>query len=657
LVRLTRAPWRSAWVAGLFSWHPLHVESVAWVAERKDLLSACFCLLTFLAYASYVGESTNPGPHSRTKSRMFYVLALFLFALALLSKPMAVTLPFVLLLLDYWPLNRAEISGGTGTQQFLSLPWKRMLLEKTPFLILSAISCALTLWAQEAGHSILSTDQLPLADRISHVAVSYLGYIGKAIFPRQLAVYYPYATAPLWESVGSGVLILASSCLILILARRRPYLLVGWLWFLGTLVPVIGLVQAGDQAMADRYSYLPLIGLFLMFVWAVAESGAMHTGLKRTLACFTLALAIGCTIIQLRYWQDTRALFDHAARVTGKNQVAAAILGSMLAKEGKLEEARQLYLQALAFKPDYPEAHFFLGYALDQQGKTDEAIARYKLSLRIRPFFSQAHIFLAMALVKEHAYDEALFHYTTALMLDPDSPQAHHNLAKLFQIQGRLDEAMENYATALRLDATLAPAHNNLGVILLQKGKAADGEIQLKEALRLDPNNLETKYNLIPALMEEKHWDDAIALCSELARVKPDDSNLHFQWGMALARRQRTKEAMGHYAKALLIRPDFPEALSSLAWILATDPSPEFRNGPEAVPMAERACELSGRRNPLILQTLAAAYAEAGRFDEAVATVQTAREIALAAGQQEKAAKCQNLLDRFKSRQPLRETP
>ncbi len=640
----TGAAWRSAFVAALFAWHPLHVESVAWVAERKDVLSAFFWMLTVCSYAWYAAK---PGTGR-------YLATLALFALGLMAKPMVVTLPFVLLLLDYWPLKRMSVFSANASQPGC-LPWFRLVREKLPFLVLTAIACFLTVRAQRASHFVSTTGELPLNQRLPHVLISYEQYIAKAILPRRLAVFYPYSSAPLWEAVVAGVLLGLVSLAALKLASRRPYLLVGWFWFLGALVPVIGLVQVGDQALADRYSYLPLIGLFLIFVWGVMDMDGDGLLAKIFLAGVCAVAAVGCSL-QLRYWKDTGTLFTHAARVTQSNYVAVAVEGSLQARQGNLASAVQLYTEALRYNPDYAEAHLLLGNVLEQQGHEDQAVAEYSTALRLKPYYDSAHIFLGATLAKQQKYDEALAHYQIALQLNPDSALAHHSLAKLYHIQGRLDLAAEHYAAALRLDPSLAAAHNNLGIIFLQQGRTADGAAQLKEALRLDPGNSETEYNLIPALVQMGRWDEAIDLCAKAGRARPDDPNLHYQWGLALAHRQKTRDAMSHLAHALVARPDFPDALDALAWILATDPRPELRNGTQAVSLAERACELTANRQPAMLLTLAAAYAEAGRFADATTAAQKAKDLALEVGQKETAAKCGKLLELFQSKQPYRET-
>jgi tetratricopeptide (TPR) repeat protein len=433
-----------------------------------------------------------------------------------MSKPMAVTLPFVLLLLDYWPLRRFQPSTI-----------RQLLLEKAPFFALSAIACALTVSAQQ--QAIVSTAGLSVSQRIAHSLLAYAHYLVATFVPHHLAVYYPYETAVAAAKITLAAIGLALITLLVFrFASRRPYLVTGWLWYLGTLVPVIGLVQVGDQAWADRYTYLPLIGLFIIVAWgledlagAVSELEWRKAGravLRGAAAVLGLAL-LTSTSFQLRHWKNTRTLFEHAAQVTPNNHMAVTMLGSLLARAGHLDEAIERYRTALRLKPGYPEAYFFLGNALDQQGKLDEAIAAYRQAIWFRPIQEPTHILLGVALAKQKKYDEAITHYLAALKLNPDSAVAHNNLARILQTQGRLDEAIEHYSAALRIDPKLAQAHNNLGILLVQKGRLDDGTLQLREAARLNPGNLETQFNLAVALNQQERWSEAAELFAKTLAV------------------------------------------------------------------------------------------------------------------------------------------
>ena len=632
LKKLSGFVWRSAAVAVLFAWHPLHVESVAWVAERKDVLCAFFWMLTLLAYAHYADQSKVQSP----KSKIYYGATLLAFVFALMSKPMAVTLPFVLLLLDFWPLGR------------IKNVWP-LVLEKIPFLLLAVGGCWLTLQAQAIA--IVSTAGLTLSQRFAHTLVAYDHYFWAMFFPVNLAVYYPYVI-----SLKTGTVVLSGGVLTLVTGfalmnwRRRPWIIFGWLWFLGTLVPVIGLVQVGDQAWADRYTYLPLVGLFVPLVWLTAEISPEKKRLRWLAGAVGVAM-LAATSLQLSYWKNTWTLFDHTNKVTEENYMAVTVLASQLAKQGKMDEAIALYHQALSYKPTFPETHFFLGNAFDQLGRPDEAVAEYEKALWFKPMQEQTHIFLGIVLGKQKKYAEAITHYEAALEIAPDSAVTHNNLARIFHTQGKLEAAITHYQAALKINPNLALAHNNLGILLLQQTNFMDGTVQLREALRLNPTNAETQFNLALALNEQSQWREAAELFAKTVGVNSPNPKAHYEFGRALRHEHKIREAMRELATALLQRPDYPEALAELAWVLSTDPNPENRNGTEAVKMATRACELTQNKDTEMLKTLAAALAEAGQFDDAQKNIR----LAMAAGENEQRKLCEQLAESFAKSQPWRE--
>jgi tetratricopeptide (TPR) repeat protein len=639
LQKMTGAVWRSALVAALFAWHPAHVESVAWIAERKDVLSSFFWLLTLWAYVRYTENLKS----QISNFKFYYIAALLLFALGLMAKPMIVTLPFVLLLLDFWPLGR------------MSRPsLSRLVIEKAPLFALSAACCVAAIWAQQQSHAIASAGEISLWHRLGHVLASYLDYIVMLVFPRHLAIFYPY---PLHESaarvIGGAAVLALLSVLTIAGARRRPWLAVGWLWFVGMLVPVIGLVQVGDQAMADRYTYLPAIGLFIIVAWGGAELALRYPVIKLFAPAVGLAM-LAATWMQIHYWKDTRTVFERARQVTQNNYLALSLLGSLRAADADLDGAMALYREALRDKPNYSKGHFFLAHGLEQQGKIDAAKSEYALALRLNPTFEPAHIFLGLLLAREKKYDQAAAEYEAALKINPRSATAHNDLARLLQTEGRLDESVRHYLAALQFDSSLAQAHNNLGVLYLQKGQLADAVAQLREALRLNPGNVETEYNLALAFNQQQQWKEASEILQRIAPAQPKNANVQYQYGLALAHQGKTREAMSQYAHAILLTPDFAEALNELAWIAATDPHPELRNGPQAVEMAGRACELTGREQPAMLLTLAAAYAETGRFSEAMAAAEKGRDIAKAKRNKQLEEKAGRLLSGFATRQPFR---
>ncbi len=545
-----------------------------------------------------------------------------------MSKPMGVTLPAVLLLLDFWPLKRIGLPGELANSTRNDRPsLKSILLEKTPFGCLSALACVLTVRAQDAA--IVSTAGLPFPSRLAHALVAYVHYAAAMFWPVNLSVYYPYNLKESSVVVGVSAATLALVTMAALWnLRKRPWLALGWFWFLGTLVPVIGLVQVGDQAWADRYTYLPLTGLFLAIIWQVNEA-VKNRALLATCSVALALLLLGLTTLQIQTWRSTTTLFDHARKVTENNCMAWTILGGELAAEGKLDEAMENYAMALQISPSFPEAHFFLANALEKKGRLDEAIVEYKKSLWFRPTQEQTHIFIGMALGKQNKYAEAAEHYREALKLNPESAVAENNLARLLHTEGNLEEAVRHYRAALAINPKLALAHNNLGILLLQQGDPAGGTTQLRQALALNPTNSETQFNLAVSLCHQGQWNEAVELFTKTVGSANTDANAHFEFAKALEHTGETRRAMSHYASTLLARPDFPDALDGLAWILCTSTNAEFREGGEALKMSTRAVELAGRNDAMKLKTLAAAQAEAGDFEKALAALNEAENLAV----------------------------
>lgn len=633
LNRMTGALWKSAVVAAIFAWHPLRVESVAWVAERKDVLCGFFWVMTMWAHSRY---SAAPSTRGR-----FAVLAFY--ALALMSKPMAVTLPLVLLLLDYWPLNRVPTAKSQLSR------WYELVREKLPLFAMAALTAGLTLAAQE--NAMVSKAGLGSGERLIHALAAYGHYLEGLFWPGPMAVFYPYEKdLPTITLLFSVVMILVISALALLWRKQRPYLIVGWLWFLGTLVPVIGLVQVGDQAWADRYTYLPHVGLAMATVWLVAI-WLRAPVFQRILGLAFCASMWLLAAKQISHWQNTRSVFEQANRVTVNNYLAETVLGSVLAQEGKWDAAMQRYQRALAIKPGYPQAHFYLGNALEQQGRLDEAIENYRLALWFRPMEAQIRIFLGMALAKNQRPEEAIIEYQTALKLDPQAAAAENNLARIYHSLGQLAEAEQHYGRALAINPALALAHNNLGVLQLQRGQVDAGVTHLRAALKINPTNSETMFNLACGLGQQAQWPEALGLFQQLAPVKAADARFNYEFGKVLDGAGRTKEAMSRLAQSVLLQPDYAEALDRLAWVLATDRDPGFRNGVEASKMANRACELSQHQNPAFLITLAATLAEQGNFAGAIQTLQSAARLANDPSLREQLTKLQSA---FSQGQPWR---
>ncbi|MGD0828239.1 MAG: tetratricopeptide repeat protein [Desulfobaccales bacterium] len=565
LHRTTRALGCSFLVAALFALHPLHVESVAWVTERKDVLSTCFWLLTMWAYLWYV---QCPGLRR-------YLLTLVCFSLGLMAKAMVVTLPFVLLLLDYWPLGRwiwrdslaAESETGQG------VPIKRLFLEKVPMLALAAIFSIVTYDLQKESGVASVFQALPFLSRLTAALVSYTSYLVKMAWPTHLAILspHPWNTLSWWQVAGASLTLAVLSLFILCQTWQRPYLAVGWIWYLGTLAPVIGLVQV-DLAMPDRFTYVPSIGLFIVVVWGMADLAARWRAPRFLLAVgagLVLSALMTCTWMQVSYWRDSISLYEHALKVTRGNSVIHNNLGLALAAQGKMDQAMAHYAEALRLKPDYAMAHNNLGVALAGQGKMDQAMAHYAEALRLNPDDAGAHNNLGLALAAQGKMDQAMAHYAEALRLKPDDAGAHKNLGLALAAQGKMNQAMAHYAEALRLKPDDAETHNNLGLALTAQGKMDQAVAHFAEALRLKPDDAGAHNNLGIALTEQGKLDQAMGHYAEALRLKPDDAETHNNLGLALTAQGKLDQAVAHFAEALRLKPDYAGAHNNLGIALA----------------------------------------------------------------------------------------
>ena len=486
LNRTTKSLWPSAFVAALFALHPLRVESVAWAAERKDVLSMFFGMAALYAYALYVKE------HKLSR----YFLSLALFALGLMAKPILVTLPFVLMLLDYWPLGRwqkalgpvkvsAAVSGrsekkktkqhkaDSAKEKKISTPLasrspiiRSLLWEKAPFVFLTIVSSIVTIWAQSKGGALVSVQKLPFSERVVNAIVSYVSYLGKIFWPVDLAVFYPYENSlPSWQAFGAAFILLGISTAVIYFIKKVPFLFIGWFWYLGTLIPVIGLVQVGRQAMADRYTYLPSIGIGIMLAWGIIYLLPKEKLRKIILipaAVIVLAVLTFLTWQQSGYWKNSIFLFNHTLESTKNNYMAHTNLGIALAAEGKIDEAVSHYRAALQIKPNDDTAHYNLANSLKKQGADEEAIAHYQEALRINPYYSKAHNNIGVYLEAQLKHDEAIYHYRQALQFDPNNPGIHFNLGIALAKKGAWEEAIESFRTAIYLDPNYEAARRAL---------------------------------------------------------------------------------------------------------------------------------------------------------------------------------------------------
>lgn len=554
LAGTTAKPWRSALVAGLFALHPLHVESVAWVAERKDVLGALFWIATLLAYVRY----------ARAPGRGPYLLTLGLFALGLAAKPMLVTVPFTLLLLDYWPLRRGapgarkrverppvgepsrEASGdasGDASRQtsrqasrqasryegdpraFLErLP--ALAAEKTPFFVLSVLACVLTVRAQSAVGVLASTERFPIAARAANSVVSYARYLADMAWPSGLAAFYPRPeTWPAWEVLLAASIVSAANAAALFLARRLPWLTFGWFWYVGTLVPVIGLVQVGLQARADRYTYVPSIGIFVVAAWGASEAADRARIPARARLAAGLAVLGACAALTWRqagFWRNTETLFRRALEVTVDNPVAHNVLGNELAASGRLDEAIAHFETAERIIPSAATSEN-LGLALAMKGRFVDATAQYREGLRLEPARASLHAKLGEVLDHEGYTDEAVAQYEEALRLDPAQPTVHNNLGACLAQRGHFDEAIAHYEEALRQRPDYADAAGNLASSLAASGRTAEALERAEQVVRLRPGNAGAQSSLADLLLALGRAEEAAVHYEAALRLRPGD--------------------------------------------------------------------------------------------------------------------------------------
>jgi len=477
---MTGALWRSAFVAALFALHPLHVESIAWVAERKDVLSTFFGMLALLSYCRYAKQPTLAG----------YLLIILFLSMGLMAKPMLVTLPFLLLLLDFWPLERLR---------FVTV--FRLVLEKIPLFVPVIISSCLTFMAQQSSGAVKSLESFPLTVRAANAFVSYASYAVKAIWPHNLTVFYPHPgnSLPLWQVFGAILLVGGASVLAIRSLKKYPYIAVGLFWYLGTLVPVIGLIQVGPQAMADRYTYIPMTGLFIIIAWGFSDLSTKWHYRKIVLTLFAviiLSVLAVSTFFQLGYWRSSIALFEYAVNITENNYLAHNNLGAALLEKGKFDKAVLHIKESLRIEPGCKAALYNLGAALSAQGKLDKAVLHYNDVLKINPEDAIVHNNLADVLSVQGKLDEAVLHYNKALKINSDHADAHCSLGSLLARQNKFKEAIFHLAEAIRINPDYAEAYNEIGVILFQQGKYKKAEVFFSKAVQIKPSYTEARKNI-----------------------------------------------------------------------------------------------------------------------------------------------------------------
>ncbi len=570
LRKLTGSLWPSAFVAAVFAIHPLRVESVAWIAERKDVLSGVFFMLTLWAYARYA-QSDRP-------SRGRYLTVVVLFALGLMCKPTLVTLPFVLLLLDYWPLGRMQRAKGdeqrhqaqrsrvTSAFQPFSVSafetWsvvRGLVVEKIPLFVLSAASCVATIVAQK--QVLEEITNLTFAERIGNAIVSYAAYLGQTIYPAHLAILYPYPEGNLKIAavILSLLLLLVLSAIFFLWRRKYPFLLVGWLWYLGMLVPMIGLIQVGAQTRADRYTYLPQIGLCILVTWGAIELFSRWRRGREILAAAALLIIIALatrSYSQTASWQNSETLWRHALDNTSNNYIACNNLGQVLAEKGQLDQAIVYFRRAIELSGEYAQAHNNLGAALMQKGKQADEIAQQSNEPHGNGLEQQGYI------------DEAMAHYQRALQIKPDYAEAQSNLGNIFYGRGQVDEAIARYQKALEIDPNYAKADYNLGIVLLKTGRASEAIAYYQKALEINPDFAEAEYNLGRAFAAQGKFSEAVAACQAAVRIRPDYAQAHNNMAFFLVRLGKPKEALRQLNDALRINPNYPEAHFNMGCVL-----------------------------------------------------------------------------------------
>lgn len=596
LFRMTGALWQSAFVAALFALHPLHVESVAWISERKDVLSTFFGLLCIAAYCRYVKKSCN----------ISYLLVVLFFSLGLLAKPILVTFPFVLLLLDFWPLKRFQfhhdfhLKSKKPAADAIKRNY-RIILEKVPLFILVVISCIVTYFAQKSEGTIKSIAALSLKSRIANAVVSYVSYVLKAIWPHNLAVFYPHPgnTLASWKVAGGALLIVAACCGAIRSAKKYPYIPVGLFLYLGTLVPVIGLVQVGDQAMADRYTYISLIGIFIIFSWGAADllnkrhrsrksegrdqisevrgqgteilSGVTNPFNKSRFQKIFLGISAGTLLValswktcfQLNSWKNAITLFEHAVSVTENNYQAQNNLGTAYGRSD-LDKAIFHYKKVLEIKPNDEMAFYNLGSAYLEKGNIDEAVHHFLKALNIKPDYPAALNNLGEALVKKGDYDKAIYYFKAALKTESKKASAYINLANVLFLQARPDEAVSIYKEILQSNSENADVHYNLANILSSQNKIEEAVLHYKETLRIDPKYSKAYYNLGNIFLSQEKIRESYVHYNKAIQFNSNYVQAYNNSGVILCRLGKYDKARVFFLKAVQIDLNYSVAKKNL---------------------------------------------------------------------------------------------
>jgi len=568
LYSMTGALWQSAFVAIMFAVHPLNVESVAWIAERKNLLSTFFWLLTIWAYFRYATKATVGK----------YLLVLFLFALGLMAKPMLVTLPFVLLMLDYWPLKRIQTSKERApleekSKSMQTKEFSHLILEKIPFLALSLASCIITFLAQKRGGGLQSSVVYPFQDRLINSLISYIEYLGKIIWPKPLVVLYPHpgTTLPVWKGIVCAIALIAISTLAIKMIRKTPYFAFGWFWYLGTMVPVIGIIQVGTQSMADRYTYIPLIGIFIAVAWGLPEL-VQHYRWKKIALTVSMGLFIPVLTFvawtQVGYWKNSITLFKHNIENVHSNlpglSYAHLNLGHALGELNKVDESINHFKDAIKLKPDHVSAYNNLGIALSKKGEFREAMENFKIALKFKPDHAPAYNNLGMILTEKNILDKAIYNFKEAIKFEPSFAIAHNNLGNTLRKKGVFEEAVVHYKDAIKYKPDFEEPYRHLGNILIRQKKFDEATFYLRKALKMNPQNANTYYNLGLALQNQEKLEEALQAFQKAIQYHPKFALAYNGVGEILMAAGKQDDAINHFKKSISFNPAYARANNNL---------------------------------------------------------------------------------------------
>lgn len=642
--RITGEQYKSFFIAALFAIHPLHVESVAWISERKDVLSVFFLFLTLWAYTRYIQKKTI----------YRYLIIVLFFAMGLMAKPMLVSLPCVLILFDIWPLKSIQLTNQTTLFSLAHDIYNR-IFEKIPLFFLSAISCIVTLSVQQQSGAVVSFEQLTFIVRLLNAIVSYTKYIGKMIWPDKMAVFYPHPGVPdLWQVIISILLLLSLSFTAVNILKKYPYFAIGWLWYLGTLIPVIGLVQVGSQAIADRYTYIPYIGLSIVVTW-----GGYDLLKKFRLQKFAYIMAICIVIIlslktyhQIHYWQNSTLLYTHTMRVTKNNYVAHLNLGNIMTDNNNFIEAIQNFKAAIRIKPDLAQAHNNLGAAYEKIENFKEAIRSFNKAIELKPDYAEAHNNIGSVYKKNGQLNQAITHLDRAIQINPNYAEAYNNMGNAFEIDGQAEKAITHYKKALNINPDFAVAYNNLGATmfrsnkideaifyyrkalqiksdsagiyknlgdaLFRKKKIKEAIVQYKKALQLNPNFLNAEDMLGKAIQLDKKIELTIGNILNKMKQEPQNPDLPYQLAEIYSHWGEPTKASTYYQQTLLIQPNYVKALNALSILNA-----DLKNYDQAILTYKKLLKNQPYNNT-IQYNIACLYAIQGKTNQAIDWLQKA---------------------------------